>query len=84
MALRFGARALSRAVRIPVVASPKFNFSTSFESREQGEEARYVRAQENARQQQLRAEMERILALEDNHEDKKELAELLGRCSLCV
>jgi hypothetical protein len=44
-----------------------------------GEEGRYVKAQESARQQSLRAEMERILALEDSHEDKRELVEMLGK-----
>jgi hypothetical protein len=77
MALRYGARVLSRSVRRPVMAS-RYNFSTTFEAREQGEEARYVRAQESSRQQALRAEMERILALEDHHEDKQELVQMLG------
>ena len=77
MALRYGARVLSRSVRRPVMAS-RYNFSTTFEAREQGEEARYVRAQESSRQQALRAEMERILALEDHHEDKQELVQMLA------
>ena len=77
MALRFGARVLSAAVRKPVVASPRFNFSV-LSDREQGEEARYIRAQESDRHQRMRAEMERILALEDTHEDKKELVDILG------
>jgi hypothetical protein len=75
MALRYGARVLSRAVRRPVMAT-KYNFTT-FAQKEQGEEARFIRAEESSKQAALRAEMERILALADNHEDKKELVELL-------
>lgn len=77
MALRYGARMLARSVKMPVYAAPKFNFTT-FAEREAGEEARYIRSMETDRQSAMKVEMERILALEDHHEDKKELLDLLG------
>lgn len=67
---------LARSVKMPVYAAPKFNFTT-FAEREAGEEARYIRSMETDRQSAMKAEMERILALEDHHEDKKELLDLL-------
>jgi hypothetical protein len=78
MALRYGLRIASRSVRKPAA---RMSFST-FSDREQGEEARYIRKVEADRQAAMRAKMESILALEDSHEDKKDLLELLGFLSL--
>lgn len=84
MALRACSRVFSRAVlRTPVAASvPSRALSTVFESREHAEESRYIREQEKSRKEQMRAEMERILALEDHHEEKKELTELLDKSTV--
>lgn len=54
------------------------NFATILESREMGEEARYIRSIEAQKKAEIRANIERILALEDGHEEKKELEGLLG------
>lgn len=78
MALRFGVRAVCRGIRKPVLMANRFNFSTLLEQKEHGEETRYIRQQESERQKALRAEMERILALDDKHEDKQELVDILA------
>lgn len=53
------------------------SFSTLLEKKG-GEEVKYIRNLEAQRQTEMRANIERILALEDDNEEKKELAELLG------
>lgn len=54
------------------------SMNTLFETKEQGEEARYIHQKEAERQAQLKAELDRILALEDHHEEKQELHDLIG------
>lgn len=60
---------------------PKFapQFSTLLDKKEGAEEARYIRDIENRRKEEIRANVERILAMEDSHEEKQELVELLGK-----
>ena len=58
-------------------------FSTLLENK-RGEEAKYIRNLEAQRQADMRANIERILALEDDHEDKRELKELLGLYYLMI
>ncbi|RYG59258.1 hypothetical protein EON64_20435 [archaeon] len=53
--------------------------SSLIERKEHAEEARFIRSMEQKNKEDLKANMERILALEDHHEDKKELLELLGK-----
>mmetsp|Transcript_74140 Transcript_74140/g.145528 ORF Transcript_74140/g.145528 Transcript_74140/m.145528 type:complete len:338 (+) Transcript_74140:99-1112(+) len=53
------------------------SFSSMLEKREMGEEAKYIRSMEAQRQAEIRANVERILALEDGHEDKADLEKLL-------
>jgi hypothetical protein len=57
------------------------NMSSIIEKKEHADEARYIREIENRRKEEIRANMERILALEDSHEEKTNLVELLG--NLC-
>lgn len=52
-------------------------FST-FSERERGEEARYFRQEEERRLREMREQMEKILALDDSHEHKQQLVEVLG------
>jgi len=63
----------SKAVRRPVAVS---NFCT-FGDRERGEETRFIRAEEERRKKEIREKMEKILAMEDHHEEKRELVGLL-------
>lgn len=47
------------------------------DSKERAEEARYIKSLESAREAEIRKNLERILALEANHEEKQELVDLL-------
>ena len=58
------------------------SFSSVLETREIGEEARYIRTQEAQKQAEIRANIERILALEEGHSEKAELVQLLGSKNL--
>lgn len=60
------------------------SFSSVLETREIGEEARYIRTQEAQKQAEIRANIERILALEEGHSEKAELVQLLGSKSLKI
>ena len=60
------------------------NFSTILEGREVAEDTRYIRNLEAQKKAEMRANIERILALEEGHEEKKVLTELLGMFDLCV
>ena len=53
-------------------------FSTLLEGKEKGDEARYIRNLEVVRQAEIRAKVEKILALEDGHVEKTALEGLLG------
>lgn len=55
------------------------SFSSVLETREIGEEARYIRTQEAQKQAEIRANIERILALEEGHSEKAELVQLLEK-----
>jgi hypothetical protein len=70
---------MKRVVRSSVV--PKFapRFSTLLDKKEGAEEARYIRDIENRRKEEIRANVERILAMEDSREEKQELVELLAK-----
>ena len=52
--------------------------STILDSKEHAEESRFIRQIEAKQQAEVRAKLEAILALEDHHEEKKELVGLLG------
>jgi hypothetical protein len=59
--------------------APQFvRFSSIIVEKEKGDEARYFRNQEVDRQKTVRANMERILAQDDESEEKKELMTKLG------
>ena len=59
------------------VGAPARGFSVNLSDRERGDEARYFRQQEAARQAELKAQLEKILA-DSNHEQNDELLEILG------
>lgn len=55
------------------------SMSSIIEGKEHAEEARYIRNLEATRKAEIRANLERIMALEDSHEDKAAIVELLGK-----
>ncbi len=78
-ALGRGAMQLSKSGKIATLKTPiQRSFSSILETREMGEEARYIRTQEHQRQAEIRANIERILALEEGHAEKTELVQMLG------
>ncbi len=54
------------------------SMSSLIERKEHADEAKYIRNIEAARKAEIRANLDRILALEDSHEDKSAVVELLG------
>jgi hypothetical protein len=68
------------AINLSKPLAPQFvRFQSSIlVEKEKGDEARYFRDQEMDRQKTVRANMERILALDDESEEKKELMTKLG------
>lgn len=72
---RVGITASSKMVR----ATSRAAFSTgTFADRERGEETRFIRQdEERKRAAEMRAKMEKILAMEDHHEEKQELVSML-------
>eukprot|EP01034_Spumella_vulgaris_P035330 gene35330-43563_t len=71
------ARSVARTgVKAPFVTR---NFSSVIEKKEHADEARYIREVEARRKAEIRANMERILALEDSHDEKTHLVELLEK-----
>ena len=75
---RIAARsALKRVVKAPV-AAPRL-MSTLLDKKEHAEEAKFIRSMEARQQEAIRANLERIMALEDHHEEKQELVQLLGK-----
>ena len=69
---------LAANVAKPVVKfTPRF--MTTLSEKGQSEEAKYFREQDDAKKAAIRAELERVLALDDNSEEKKEVIELLGK-----
>jgi hypothetical protein len=75
-----GAVQLSKSGAAPVHRIAQRSMSTILESREKGEETKFIRAMEADRQAAIRANIDRILALEDSDEDKADLMEILGKC----
>lgn len=64
-----------------VRGTPKCAMSTlgSFSDREHAEETRYIRQMEERKHEEIRAKMEAVLALEDDHTDKKQLVDMLEK-----
>lgn len=81
-AVRNSAKLVRATVARPMVPAVS-RMSSLIERKEHAEEARFIRSLENRNKEDLKANMERILALEDHHEDKKDLLELLGQLILC-
>ncbi len=61
--------------KAPVMAR---QFSSVMDLKERGDETKYIRDIEHRRKEEMRANLERIMALEDTHEEKAGLVELLG------
>jgi len=61
------------------VAANHRSFSTALVEKELGEEAAYFRRQEHEAKEKIRAEMDRILALEEGHEEKEELESFIEK-----
>ena len=72
-------RRVTFATRTRVFRGPGKLFMSTFEDRERGAEAKYIRDEEAKRQAALREQMERILALEDSHAEKQGLVAVLGK-----
>jgi len=71
---------LSRAGKNSSVKSAAFtqrSFSSVLETREMGEETKYIRTMEAQRKAEIRAKIERVLALEEGHEERAGLEQLL-------
>jgi hypothetical protein len=72
------AQSLARSTARPVPVATRA-FSSILEKKELAEETKYIRSIEARKQAEIRENLERILALEDHHDEKKELVNLLGR-----
>lgn len=72
------APAFKKFVNAPVAARA-FSVNNILDSKEMAEETRYIRRMEARRQEELRANIERILSMEDSHEEKKKIVELLEK-----
>lgn len=74
---------LSRNGKVASMKMPTSVFQRSFssvlETREIGEEAKYIRSQEAQKKAEIRANIERILALEEGHSEKTDLVQLLEK-----
>lgn len=53
--------------------------STTFPEKERVEETLYIKNEEARYRAEMRANLERILALEKHHEERKEITELLSK-----
>mmetsp|Transcript_18232 Transcript_18232/g.40463 ORF Transcript_18232/g.40463 Transcript_18232/m.40463 type:complete len:342 (-) Transcript_18232:66-1091(-) len=67
------------AAAAPVQRFAARSMATMLEGRERGEEAKFIRAMEADRQTAIRANIERILALEDGSEEKADLMEIIDK-----
>lgn len=80
-ATQFAKNGRTASLKFSPASITQRSFSNILESRELGEEARYIRNIEAQKKAEIRANIERILALEDGHEEKAELEGLLGACT---
>jgi hypothetical protein len=75
--------ALNGINRVISKPNPSFRlFSSVLNEKGTAEELKYIKSQEDKRKNDLRANVERILQLEDSHRDKTVLYNLLGILSL--
>lgn len=61
------------------VRAPVARMSSLLDSKERTEEARYIRKQEQLKAEEVRKNLERILALENTDNEKAQLMEILGK-----
>lgn len=55
------------------------SFSTLLDKKELAEETKYIRNLEARKQEEIRKNLEKILALEDSHHEKQQLIGFLGK-----
>ncbi len=60
------------------------SFSTLLDKKELAEETKYIRSLEAKRQEEVRQNLEKILALDDSHADKQQLIGLLGEVLFAI
>lgn len=60
------------------------SFSTLLDKKELAEETKYIRSLEAKRQEEVRQNLEKILALDDSHADKQQLIGLLGELFFAI
>ena len=73
------ARAATKNVAAAAARPADMCMSTLVE-REKGEEARYIRQREEARKAEIRAKLEKVLAMEEGSAEKQEIIDQLGEC----
>ena len=71
-------RQILRAAVMPAMR-PGVRAMSLYLDREKGEESKYIRAREDELNQQARANLERILAMENTAEEKVEILAQLGK-----
>lgn len=77
---RAALRAVAAAKKAPIAPIMTVRFQstgTLLDGREKGDEARYIRQQEEARKSTIRANLEKILAMNDEDPEKQEIIEKL-------
>lgn len=79
LARRFVAPAARKIASGKVMPKLAPQFSTLLEKKEAGEETRFIKQLEAQREAEIRQNLERIMALEHDHEEKQKLVELLGK-----
>ena len=70
-------RAVTAAKKAPTVSMMVRFQSTVLDGKERGDEARFIRQQEEDRKASLRANLEKILAMNDENPEKQEIIEKL-------
>ena len=73
-----GARVAARSNRAAALPVARSMNTVNFDAKERGEEAIYFQHEDARLKAQMRDKLEKIMALEEDHEDKKALESLLG------
>lgn len=77
-------RLVQRSTRSIVNPNLTRAFSSTLNEKEKGDESRYFKEQDAALKAQLKAKLDAILELEDSHEQKAEVLELLSEYFFAV
>jgi hypothetical protein len=73
------ARVAARSTRVAARAS-----STGFDKKERGEEAIFFQHEDARLKHEMRTKMDKLMELDDSHEDKQDLVQLLSKSCLLV